>query len=202
MKPSDKSRQMFLDMQEHPEHYSDEQLETMMDELDQVPDVDTAWQQLEVRGERKSKNLKIKKLKLTFNSQLRKIASVFIGLIIISGITIAAIHFWNLSSDSNPKSESSLPISPKGEETPFSKEREEDGLRADTIIFDNVPLDTMLQEIAAYYHVSLKFEREESRQLRFHFIWKHSESLDRVVERLNNFEAVNIVREPEKLIVR
>ena len=55
MKPSDKSKQMFLDMQEHPENYSDDQLETMMDELDQVPDVDAAWQRLEVRGERVKK---------------------------------------------------------------------------------------------------------------------------------------------------
>lgn len=194
MKPSDKSRQMFLDMQEHPENYSDEQLETIMDELDQVPDVYAAWQQLEVRGETLEKR--------TSTSQLRKIAAAFIGVIILSGIAIAAIHLWNPASNSNPEAESSLPTSLKGVETSSPKEKVQNGLLADTLIFDNVPLDTMLQEIAAYYHVSVEFKQEKVRQFRFHFIWKHSESLDRVVERLNNFDAVNIVREPEKLIVR
>ncbi|MBQ9363301.1 MAG: hypothetical protein IJT97_07790 [Bacteroidaceae bacterium] len=44
MKPSDNKKQLFLDMQEHPENYSDEQIEAMMDDLDQIPDVDAEWE--------------------------------------------------------------------------------------------------------------------------------------------------------------
>ncbi len=195
MSSLDDNKRLFFDMQEHPENYSDDQLETMMDELDQVPDVDAAWQRLEVKDERIEK-------RTSFNLQLRKIAAAFIGTIIVSAIAIAAIHLWNPVSDSNPKGENPIPTSPRGEDTYYPKEKKQDVLQADTLIFDNVPLDTMLREMADYYHVSVEFKREKARQLRFHFIWKHSESLDRVVERLNNFEAVNIVREPEKLIVR
>ena len=36
-------KKMFLDMQEHPEKYSDQQIEAMMDELDQTADTETAW---------------------------------------------------------------------------------------------------------------------------------------------------------------
>ena len=194
MRPSDKSRQMFLDMQEHPEHYSDEQLETMMDELDQEPDIDMAWQQLEIGGERL-------KTRTSFNVQLRKIAAVFIGLIVISGIAIAAIHLWKSSSDSNPEGESTLPISPKGEETLFSKEREEDGLRADTIIFDNVPLDTMLLEITNYYNVAVDFRNTDARLLRFYFVWKPKEGLDELIKKLNHFESLSVKHEGNKLIV-
>ena len=43
MKPLD-DKQLFFDMQEHPERYSDEQLEAMMAELDKEPDAETAWQ--------------------------------------------------------------------------------------------------------------------------------------------------------------
>ncbi len=43
---------------------------------------------------------------------------------------------------------------------------------------------------------------EETDTLRFHFVWKRTDDLDRLVEKLNNFEAVNIIHEPEKLIVR
>ena len=47
MQTPDKKKLMFLDMQEHPEKYSDEQMEAMMDELDQMPDAGTAWQKFE-----------------------------------------------------------------------------------------------------------------------------------------------------------
>jgi len=36
----------------------------------------------------------------------------------------------------------------------------------------------------------------------FTFIWKRTDNLDRLVEKLNNFEAVNIIREPQKLVVK
>ena len=45
-------------------------------------------------------------------------------------------------------------------------------------------------------------ENGAARQLRFHFVWKREESLDRVVEKLNIFEAVNIGMEDKTLVVR
>ena len=42
MNPMDE-KQLFFDMQEHPERYSDEQLEAMMAELDKEPDTEAAW---------------------------------------------------------------------------------------------------------------------------------------------------------------
>lgn len=43
MNPLD-DKTLFFDMQEHPENYSDEQLEAMMAELDKEPDIEAAWQ--------------------------------------------------------------------------------------------------------------------------------------------------------------
>jgi hypothetical protein len=48
----------------------------------------------------------------------------------------------------------------------------------------------------------VEFENEAVRQLRFHFVWKRKDSLTRVVEKLNTFEAVNIGMEDNKLVVR
>ena len=45
MKPNDHNKQLYRDMQEAPDKYSDQEIEAMMDDLDQVPDVDEAWQQ-------------------------------------------------------------------------------------------------------------------------------------------------------------
>ena len=43
MKPTDRNKQLYRDMTEEPEKYSDQELEAMMDEIDQMPDVEEAW---------------------------------------------------------------------------------------------------------------------------------------------------------------
>ena len=45
MKPSDDKKTRFLDMQQHPENYTDKQLEAMMAELDQPVDAEAAWEE-------------------------------------------------------------------------------------------------------------------------------------------------------------
>ena len=45
MKTNDHNKQLYRDMQEAPDKYSDQEIEAMMDDLDQVPDADEAWQQ-------------------------------------------------------------------------------------------------------------------------------------------------------------
>ena len=60
----------------------------------------------------------------------------------------------------------------------------------------------MLTTIAAAHGVQVKFENDAVRELRFHFVWKREDSLARVVEKLNTFEAVNIAQEDKKLVVR
>ena len=45
MKTNDHNKQLYRDMQEAPDKYSDQEIEAMMDDLDQVADVDEAWQQ-------------------------------------------------------------------------------------------------------------------------------------------------------------
>ena len=60
----------------------------------------------------------------------------------------------------------------------------------------------MLTAIAAAHGVGVEFENDAARGLRFHFVWKREDSLSRVVEKLNTFEAVNIGMEDKKLVVR
>ena len=195
MQTPDEKRQMFLDMQEHPEMYSDEQLEAMMDELDQTPDAQTAWQEF---------NLRHKPTIVRPSRRWAKAAASLIGVCMASGIALAAIHIVRqLSVGGEMRSSAAEKQITKAKHSALPA----DTLTADTLviephIFENVPLDSMLIEIATYYDVNVEFQRDEVRQLRFHFVWKQSDSLDKVVERLNNFEAVNIIRERKKLIVR
>lgn len=183
---------MFLDMQEHPEKYSEEQIESMMDEIDRVPDVDVAWQKFAQRQQMAKRPAR----------RWMKAAASIIGVIMISGIAIAAIHMVHQYQRKQQLAIDSLTTVNAQTSTRVPQLAEADTLVEGLRIFDNVPLDTMLIEISSHYHVVVDFRRDEARQLRLHFVWRPDEGLDRVVERLNNFEAVNIVVEPEKLIVR
>ena len=42
---------------------------------------------------------------------------------------------------------------------------------------------------------------EETRQLRFHFVWKREDGLDHAIEKLNRFESLNVRLEEGKIIV-
>ena len=133
----------------------------------------------------------------------RKIAASFIGVLLASGIAFAAIQV--VRNISTPK-----PQQPTTEQTtdidPVTS-LPADTVKADTIsvepyIFNNVPLDSMLTAIATAHGVGVKFENEAARHLRFHFVWKREDSLSRVVEKLNTFEAVNIGMEDKTLVVK
>ena len=142
-----------------------------------------------------------KRLTVSTSRKWLRVAAMFVGILLISGIALAAIHTWSLTTAPSPRDEENSYTQASDtsrKSSPIPSEGEEET----TVIFDNVPLDTMLLEIAAYYHVSVEIEREEVRQLRFHFVWKRTDDLDHLVKKLNNFEAVNIIREPQKLIVK
>lgn len=184
-------KKLLRDMQEHPEKYSDQEIEAMMDDLDQMPDVDMAWQEFNHRH-----------TAIRTSRRWLQIAASVIGVIMVSGITLAAIHivrYYQQTEATQTTETIALANSPL---IASHSSLPEDTIAVEPRVFDNVPLDTMLNEMAGFYQIAIEFQREETRQLRLHFVWKRSESLDRVLERLNNFEAVNIIREPEKLIVR
>ena len=242
----------LLELQEHPEQLTDEQLQQILadDEMRQLvqqlgfakrafkhdelksdtPDVDAEWEKFaashaneltnaaraegklactmpckEEEDESQLDALDEEKAKPRFHAYLftHKVAASFIGVLLASGIAFAAIQV--VRNISTPK-----PQQPTTEQTTDIKPVTSlpvETVKADTIttepyVFNNVPLDSMLTAIAAAHGVSVEFENEAARQLRFHFVWKREDSLDRVVEKLNTFEAVNIIEEDKTLVVR
>jgi hypothetical protein len=132
-----------------------------------------------------------------------KIAASFIGVLLASGIAFAAIQVVRNISTPKPQ----LPSTEQVIDTKPVTSLPADTVKTDTIptepyVFNNVPLDSMLTAIAVAHNMQVEFENESARELRFHFVWKREDSLDRVVEKLNTFEAVNIVEEDKTLVVR
>lgn len=242
----------LLELQNHPEQLTEEQLQQILADEDMrqlvqqlgfakrtfkydalkndTPDVDVEWEKFaashaneltnaaraegklactmpckEEEDESQLDALDEEKPKSHFHIYLfsHKIAASFIGVLLASGIAFAAIQV--VRNISTPK-----PQQPTTEQTtdidPVTS-LPADTVKADTIpvepyIFNNVPLDSMLTAIATAHGVGVEFENEAVRQLRFHFVWKREDSLSRVVEKLNTFEAVNIGMEDKTLVVR
>ena len=130
-----------------------------------------------------------------------KIAASFIGVLLVSGIAIAAI--WSLTPGPSPKGEGSkytqVVDTARKDTTPLSTRRGAGGEAP--IVFDNVALEKMLSQIAAYYNKEVEFQNDNARQFRFYFVWKPDEGLDVTLHRLNLFESVNVELKSDKIVV-
>ena len=228
----------LLELQEHPEQLTDEQLQQILadDEMRQLvqqlgfakrafkhdelksdtSDMDAEWEKFaashaeELDALDEGERLRVGDgtsgmRKPRFASLLtpHKIAASFIGVLLASGIAFAAIQVVRNISTPKPQ----LPTTEQTTDIEPVTSLPADTVKADTIpvepyIFNNVPLDSMLTAIAAAHGVGVEFENDAARGLRFHFVWKREDSLSRVVEKLNTFEAVNIGIEDKTLVVR
>jgi len=215
----------LLELQEHPEQMTDEQLRQMLNDeqmhelveqmaftkrafkneeslIGELPIADE-WEKFATAHAEELTNSARAEGKFTLHFPTHKIAASFIGVVLASSIALAAIHIVRqYQKPETPQTTDTIAVASPQRSILNAQPEEADTLAVEPRIFDNVPLDTMLLEMADYYHISVEFEREEARQLRFHFVWKRTDDLDRLVEKLNNFEAVNIIRESEKLIVK
>ncbi|MBO5362660.1 MAG: DUF4974 domain-containing protein [Prevotella sp.] len=154
-------------------------------------DVDAAWQKF---------NQKIQPQQHSFGWM--KIAASFIGVLLVSGIAFAAIQIVRYTQQHTLKTEEVINTPKSANVTPA------DTLTTDTIatpqpiIYDNIPLEKMLPEIAAHYDAKVTFVNDEARQLRFYFMWHPQKGIDKVVSDLNQFERLNITLNDNQITVK
>lgn len=215
----------FLELQEHPEQMTDDELQQFLDnpqmqELteqmafakrafksremgNEAPDVEKEWAKFAATHFEEEETMPRRTSVFSFNSSFQKVAACFIGVLLVTGMAFAAIRIARHSAE---KEQESL-----AQDTHISIPKQEilsaDTVKTDTkavlqpVVFDNVRLDEMLAQIAAYYHTETVFRNESARQLRFHFVWKHEEGIGRVIRKLDRFESLNIKLEDNRIIV-
>ena len=129
---------------------------------------------------------------------------MFIGVLMISGMTIAAVHLVRNAVGVDTKApiqETSITDSHQSA-LPIDTFKSDTIVKAETVVFDNVTLDSIAKDIAAYHHLEMDLQNEQTKQLRFYFVWKQEDNLQEVIEKLNMFEHVNMTVENDKLMVR
>ena len=220
MKNQDKI-ELLLDIQEHPEKYSDKQLNSMLAEDEELAemmeqlattkramtkeeaedeqlDMDVLWQEFEAEHELEFDEPETKRVSMP----LRKIAAMFIGVALTAGVAFAAIQIVRSVSKPAPEpTKIEAPAAPKAAQP-------DDEVPADTVVavkpvvFDNVELAQIMEQIAAHYKAEVEIENEDAGAYRLYFEWNSQETLEHVVERLNRFESINIELNNNKMTVK
>lgn len=199
----DEKIQLLLDMQEHPEQFSEQALQTMLDDPEarelmeataqlkqammsdenNVNDVDTEWQ-------------RFAQTHLTEQKPERswlKIAATFIGILMMSGIAFAAIHIIRNFSNAGIEPQKTI------QETTIANPHQ---LPADTIKTDTIPsmvvrydeatLEQILTDMADYYGLTLNWKSEEAKTLRLFYIWNKLQSAVKAIRSMNSFERIRL----------
>ncbi len=134
---------------------------------------------------------------------LGKIAAIFIGILWVSGTTYAAMAFNRSSSDVQSAQKAQT-----GRVMSYTPAKSIDAQPADTAAtqkeqsFDNVELQTILDDISSYYKLEVVYQSDRSRHLRLHFHWDKTKDAAFIVESLNHFENVNITLIDRKIEVK
>ncbi len=187
----------LLLMTEHPEQFTDEELSEWLADDDMRNYYELMVSAEEAFGQRQRSHRK-----------RYRIAAVFVGLLLVSTLSFAAYHVLirgeraeargenrleTVDSQANSRTADSLSQSSRAQESPAEPVHK---------TFENAELEQMLDEMAIYYKVRVRYENEEVRHLRLYYEWDGSTPLEDIVRTLDQFEHVSLTLANETITVR
>ena len=228
---------MLLNLLEHPEKYSETQKDELlgdeeMNELYQqlietrqsldfakskeemkMPSIDAEWEKLKEEKQQKeemSQNAELQQTakQLPLWSPMRKVAAVA-AVLVVSGITFAAIHLVTRSHQTSDKHNTELVASHKDsiqqvsapQKSNIEEKTDSASLAQLPLVYENAELQNILTPIAGHFHLQVTYQNESARHIRLFLQLEKNMSLDDIIELLNHFEKVNIRHEGQTLIV-
>ena len=133
-----------------------------------------------------------KRLTVSTNRKWFRVAAMSIGVLLISGIAIAAIHFIQSRSE-QPKESVADTTSQLSTHNPQFEEN--------SVRFSNTPLDSVLSVVSAHYGHAICFRNDTLRQLRFTIGWDSVQPLSTFLNDVNEFEGLQLVDERDTIFV-
>lgn len=183
-----------------------------------MPSIDAEWEKLKDEMKLKEKQQKeemsqnaetqqtAKQLPLW--SPMRKVAAVA-AVLVVSGITFAAIHLVTRSHQPSDKNNTELVSSRKDsiqqvsapQKSNIEEKIDSASLAQLPLVYENAELQNILTPIAGHFHLQVTYQNESARHIRLFLQLEKNMSLDDIIELLNHFEKVNIRHEGQTLIV-
>ena len=228
---------LFLNLLEHPEMYSETQKDELLgdeevNELYQqlietrqsldfakskegmkMPSIDAEWEKQKEEKQQKeemSQNAETQQTAKSFPlwSPMRKVAAVA-AVLVVSGITFAAIHLVTRSHQPSDKNNTELVASHKDsiqqvsvpQKSNIEEKTDSASLAQLPLVYENAELQNILTPIAGHFHLQVTYQNESARHIRLFLQLEKNMSLDDIIELMNHFEKVNIRHEGQTLIV-
>lgn len=228
---------MLLDLLEHPEKYSETQKDELLgdEEVNEVyqqlietrqsldfakskeemkmPSIDAEWEKQKEEKQQKeemSQNAETQQTAklLPLWSPMRKVAAVA-AVLVVSGITFAAIHLVTRSHQASDNDNTELVASQKDsiqqvaapQKSNIEEKTDSASLAQLPLVYENAELQNILTPIAGHFHLQVTYQNESARHIRLFLQLEKNMSLDDIIELLNHFEKVNIRHEGQTLIV-
>ena len=141
-------------------------------------------------------------------SPMRKVAAVA-AVLVVSGITFAAIHLVTRSHQPSDKNNTELVASHKdsiqqvsaSQKSNIEEKTDSASLAQLPLVYENAELQNILTPIAGHFHLQVTYQNESARHIRLFLQLEKNMSLDDIIELMNHFEKVNIRHEGQTLIV-
>ena len=228
---------MLLDLLDHPEKYSetqkdellgDEEVNELYQQLVEIrqaldfgkskeemkmPSIDAEWEKLKdekQQKEEKNQNAETLQTAKLFPlwSPMRKVAAVA-AVLVVSGITFAAIHLVTRSHPASDFDNTELVASQKDsiqqvsapQKSNIEEKADSASLAQLPLVYENAELQNILTPIAEHFHLQVTYQNESARHIRLFLQLEKNMSLDDIIELMNHFEKVNIRHEGQTLIV-
>lgn len=183
-----------------------------------MPSIDAEWEKLKdemklkemQQKEEMSQNAETQQTAKLFPlwSPMRKVAAVA-AVLVVSGITFAAIHLVTRSHQPSDKNNTELVASRKDsiqqvsapQKSNIEEKTDSASLAQLPLVYENAELQNILTPIAGHFHLQVTYQNESARHIRLFLQLEKNMSLDDIIELLNHFEKVNIRHEGQTLIV-
>ena len=189
-----------------------------------MPSIDAEWEKLKDEmklKEKLQKEEKQQKEEMSQNAEtqqtaklfplwrpMRKVAAVA-AVLVVSGITFAAIHLVTRSHQASDNNNTELVSSRKDsiqqvsapQKSNIEEKTDSASLAQLPLVYENAELQNILTPIAGHFHLQVTYQNESARHIRLFLQLEKNMSLDDIIELLNHFEKVNIRHEGQTLIV-
>lgn len=210
----DEKRLMLFDMQEHPDKYTDEQMEHLLAD-EEVKEFLRDLAMARMAGKKATpKKVDVDKAWKEFsNGSYRnrmKIAASIVGIIFLSGVALAAVQngWLNFSTsdkvvDNKVMTEQIVPSNTLANDSLKAMTVEPtDSLDMKPVVFDNAELGTILMQMADFYHVKVEYMNANTQHVRLFFNWNKTKTLEQNMELLNAFDRIQIEYADGTLMVK
>lgn len=212
----------LLDALEHPENYSDADVEQLLtdpeardvydmlrktaDASAPIPEIniDDEWRRFEAKQPNRRSNI-FRWLSFVASRNAAAIVIALVGTLAVVAATIGVTHYFNANKEmaqteqTEPQKQTAIADS---KVAPTDTIPAETTPLPETIVFKGENLERILADMAGYYGVTVKFNQDAAKSLLLYFEWDQSLPLNEVVEQLNNFEQINITLTDKALTVK